>query len=329
MKDQSAPRGAVFRKSRDVKGIEIEGIDFDSDASIEALLEKYMSTGFQASNLARAIGIARKMREEGVTIFLGYTSNMVSSGIRDVIRYLVKHRMVHVLVTTGGGVEEDIIKCLKPFVLGRFSARGTELRKGGINRIGNIFVPNDRYVKFEKFMQPYLRRMLEKQKSLGRPLAPSELISSLGKEIGKERSIYYWAQKNEIPVFCPAIIDGSFGDMVYFFKKDNPGFMIDMSADLLRITDTALNAEKTGIIILGSGLVKHHVCNANLFRDGADYAIYINTDQEFDGSDAGARPDEAVSWGKIRGDAETVKVSGDATIIFPLLVAGAFLKRGQ
>lgn len=43
-------------------------------------------------------------------------------------------------------------------------------------------------------------------------------------------------------------------------------------------------------------------------RNGADYAVFVNTGQEFDGSDSGARPDEAVSWGKIRTDAKPVKV---------------------
>lgn len=62
------------------------------------------------------------------------------------------------------------------------------------------------------------------------------------------------------------------------------------------------------MIILGGGLPKHHICNANMMRNGADYAVFINTAQEFDGSDSGARPDEAVSWGKIRGSAKTVKV---------------------
>lgn len=65
---------------------------------------------------------------------------------------------------------------------------------------------------------------------------------------------------------------------------------------------------KTGVLILGGGLPKHHICNANMLRNGADYAVYINTAQEFDGSDSGAQPDEAVSWGKIRGSAKTVKV---------------------
>lgn len=62
----------------------------------------------------------------------------------------------------------------------------------------------------------------------------------------------------------------------------------------------AVKANNTGMIILGGGVIKHHICNANLMRNGADFAVYINTASEFDGSDAGARPDEAVSWGKIR-----------------------------
>ena len=71
------------------------------------------------------------------------------------------------------------------------------------------------------------------------------------------------------------------------------------------------------MIILGGGVVKHHVCNANLMRNGADFAVYINTGQEFDGSDSGARPDEAVSWGKIKATARPVKVYADATLVFP------------
>ena len=78
---------------------------------------------------------------------------------------------VHVDVTTAGGVEEDIIKCYKPFVLGTFDVRGKNLREKGVNRVGNVFVPNSRYIWFEKFMNAFLPKMLEKQNALGRPLA--------------------------------------------------------------------------------------------------------------------------------------------------------------
>jgi len=80
------------------------------------------------------------------------------------------------------------------------------------------------------------------------------------------------------------------------------------------------------MIVLGGGVCKHQIANAMLIRNGADYSVYINTGQEFDGSDSGARPDEAVSWGKIRAGAEAVKVYADATLVFPMLVAATFAK---
>ena len=64
-----------------------------------------------------------------------------------------------------------------------------------------------------------------------------------------------------------------------------------------------------------------------MLRNGLDYAVYINNAQEFDGSDAGALPEEAISWGKILPNAQSVKVFGDATILFPLLVASSFAKK--
>jgi deoxyhypusine synthase len=260
------------------------------------------------------------------TIFLSYTSNMVSSGLRDIFRYLVQNKKVDVVVTSAGGIEEDIIKCLGDFVLGDFKANGAELRKKGINRIGNIFVPNNRYVEFETFVQSILEKLYNEQRSSGKVLTASDLIWELGKEIKDERSIYYWAYKNGIRVFCPAITDGALGDNVYFFKHKHPDFVLDIAEDVKRLNDTTIGLKKAGAIILGSGTVKHAVLNALMMRNGAEYAVYINTAQEFDGSDAGAMPDEAVSWGKILPDAKSVKVFGDATILFPLLVAKSFAK---
>merc|ERR1712001_88612 len=86
----------------------------------------------------------------------------------------------------------------------------------------------------------------------------------------------------------------------------------------------AMKAKNTGMIIVGGGLIKHHICNANLMRNGADYSVFVNTAQEFDGSDSGARPDEAVSWGKIRVDSKPVKVYAEATLVFPLIIAKTF-----
>ncbi|MBI4895663.1 MAG: deoxyhypusine synthase [Candidatus Aenigmarchaeota archaeon] len=316
---------AIFKESEEPNGLNIKGIDFSSDVDLKTFIDSFESTGFQASHLGKAIEIARKMRKEKITIFLGFTSNMITSGVREQIRYLVQNKMVHCIVTTAGAIEEDIVKTINPFILGDFRLDGAELRKRGINRAGNVLIPNNRYIEFEKIFTPFLKKLLEEQKKTGKIITPSELCKRLG-ELGNESSFLYWAAKNNIPVFCPGITDGSMGDMIFFFKQENPGFKIDVTDDLTKLVDIVFAAKETGAIVLGGSLPKHHIMNANLMREGTKYAIYINTAIEADGSDSGALPEEAKSWGKASAGAESVKVQCDATIAFPILVAGAFLK---
>ncbi|KAM9346147.1 deoxyhypusine synthase-like [Symphorus nematophorus] len=258
------------------------------------------------------------------TIFLGYTSNLISSGVRESIRYLAEHKMVDVLVTTAGGIEEDLIKCLGPVYMGDFTLPGKDLFKKGLDRIGNLLMPDENYSLFAKWMMPILKQMLLEQNTQGVHWTPSKMIHRLGKEINNPESVCYWAYKNDIPVFSPALTDGAIGDMFFLFSMETPGLILDISEDVSKLIHLAVAANSTGMIILGGGVAKHHICNANAWRFGADYAVYVNTAQESDGSDSGARPDEAVTWGKIKTNAKPVKVFADATIVFPLLVAETF-----
>lgn len=302
---------------------EIKGINFEDDMNLNDFIQGLGSNGFQASHIGQAIETFKAMRREKATIFLAFTSNQITCGNREIINHLVKHKIVNVLTTTAGGIEEDIIKCFKPFVQGSFEVPGRVLFEKGINRTGNIFVPSDRYLYFEKFMNEFLEDCYQKQIKEDRVLCVNEILHDLGLKINDESSYLYWAAKNNIPVFCPALTDGSFGDMLYFFKHRRPKFVLDMTMDMKNIVDIALNAEKTGCLILGGGVAKHHVLNANIYREGCDYMVLVNTGQEFDGSDSGARIEESISWGKVKPDALSVKVHCDASIAFPLIVAGA------
>jgi deoxyhypusine synthase len=319
-------RENLLKKSEEIAGAVIKGYDFNKGINYEEVLKSYKNVGFQASHLGEAIEITNEMIKENTFIFLGYTSNMVSSGNREIIRWLAEHKKVNVLVTTTGGIEEDIIKCLGNFVAGDFRASGKELREKGINRIGNIFVPNNNYIKFEEFMQPIIKELYEEQLK-GETITPLKIIWKLGEKINNPASVYYWAWKNKIPVYCPCITDGALGDNIYFSLFKNPKLKIDIVEDMKWFNDTTIGLKKSGAIILGSGLIKHAILNANMLRNGLDYAVYINTSQEFDGSDAGALPEEAISWGKILPSAKNIKVFADATIIFPLLVSQTFAKK--
>ncbi len=324
MDNQKTARKNLLREAEEVSGVKIEGYNFDKGVNWEKLVKSFDSTGMQASEFSKAISITNEMIGEKAFIFLGYTSNMVSSGLRDVFRYLVQHRKVNVCVTTCGGIEEDVIKCLGDFYLGSFRASGKDLREKGVNRIGNIFVSNNRYIEFESFLQPILEELWQEQSKKKRVCTASELIWKIGEKIGDEKSICYWAWKNKIKIYCPAIGDGAIGDNIYFFNSKRPQFKIDLVGDIKEFNDSTVGLKKSGVIILGSGIVKHSILNANMLRNGADYAVYINTAQEYDGSDSGALPEEAVSWGKILPRAKSVKVFGDATILFPILVAESF-----
>ncbi|MCO5595132.1 hypothetical protein L7F22_049170 [Adiantum nelumboides] len=346
---------SVMRASQELQEASkpVSGYDFAEGVDYACLLDSFVSTGFQASHLGQAVALVNEMLDWRLShepvdancsdehkdpsfranvkckVFLGFTSNMISSGVRETICFLAKNKMVDVIVTTAGGIEEDLIKCLAPSFLGNFNLPGSQLRSRGLNRIGNLLVPNENYCKFEDWLLPILDLLLLEQKNQGILWTPSKVVARLGKEINNPSCYLYWAQQNGIPVFCPALTDGSLGDMLYFHSFRNPGLVIDIIQDVRAINGEAVHAspQKTGIIILGGGLPKHHICNANMMRNGADFAVFINTGQEFDGSDSGAQPDEAVSWGKICGSATPVKVHCDATIAFPLLVAQTFAKR--
>lgn len=351
-----SPSESLVEAERISGGLTVAGLDLNTLPSLASisttdLLGSFRTMGFQATNLALAIDEVNKMLNwqpasstgtEAATdadndptpdttdfckIFLGYTSNQVSSGNRELIRFLVQHRLVHVIVTSAGGVEEDFIKCMGPVHMGSFDLPGDELRRKGLNRIGNLLMPNENYCRFETWLNPILDEMVERQERDSMRWSPSSMIELMGQHINNPDSIYYWAAKHKIPVFCPAITDGSIGDMLFFHSYRREGLVLDLVSDIRALNGEALRAAATGLVILGGGVVKHHICNANLMRNGADHAVFINTGAEYDGSDSGASPSEAVSWGKIRMGATPVKVTCEATIAFPLLVAETFAKK--
>jgi len=312
---------------------EVKGYDFDETFDFNRFMGSYQNMGIQATHLGAAIDIVNQMIDDKATIFLSCTSNMVSSGNREIIKFLVKHKLIHAISISEGGIEEDVIKCLRPFMIGRFDIPGRTLFDKNISRIGNIFVPSDRYAYFETFTDPFFDRIYAeyKGKRNGKPFTPSEFIYELGREMerldNKEESILYWAYKNDIPIFCPALTDGTIGNFLYVEMIKHKDYYIDIVGDHKKIIDFVLSCEKTGAILLGGGTPKHYVLNANIYRDGVDYAVYITTANELDASDSGGNAQEAITWAKLKVNALNVKVHAEASLVFPLLVASTFKKK--
>jgi deoxyhypusine synthase len=249
-----------------------------------------------------------------------------------VVKDFIKHKMFHIVITASGTLDHDIARVYKDYYHGHFLMDDRELRELGLNRIGNVLTPNESYgVILEKKIMGFLDKihsgLTDEQKKKG--ISTHELIWELGRLMDedpeaqdkKEESIVWWSWKNKIPIIVPAPTDGSVGYQVWQFSQDKD-LRIDLMGDETFLSDKVWNAKKSGALIIGGGTSKHHVIWWNQFKEGGlDYAVYISSAVEWDGSLSGARPREAVSWGKVGKEAKFVNVEGDATVLLPLLYA--------
>jgi deoxyhypusine synthase len=298
--------------------------DFNWKKNISAsdLLDEIGSVGYQASELKKAADIIIKMKQEGAKIFLSFTSNMTSSGLRGLFAQMIEMGYVDVIVTTVGSIEEDFIKAHKgEFFVGSYNENDEELGNKNINRIGNILVPSSSYAAFEKTLVPALEEIIKD----GTNITPSELLMELGGYCKDDNSILYQAQKNAVPIYCPALTDGSFGYQLQELRNERD-FQIDIVKDMKNIALEASPEDQIGLIVLGGGVAKHHAILANITNGGADYAVYITTASQHSGSLSGATTEEAKSWGKVKSSSEAVTVHGEVSILFPLLMSYVFEK---
>ncbi|MCK5699224.1 MAG: deoxyhypusine synthase family protein [Candidatus Aenigmarchaeota archaeon] len=276
--------------------------------------------GFQSVELERAVGTIVKMKKAGAKIFFTFTSNMVTSGLRGFFAQLVEIGMIDVIVTTVGGIEEDIMKAKgEKFIIGKFGADDVALHEEGINRVGNLFVRNEAYGRFEDIAGPMLKKLYKKKKRW----AVSEMFSEIGLELDDENSILYQAARKKVPVFCPAVTDGALGFHLFMFQQDNPDFVVDVVRDFSNILSCTSHDDVKGLICLGGSISKHHAILACLLNGGAEYAVYMTTARHTSGSMSGATTQEAKSWGKIKDDSDAATVIGDVSITFPIAMVHA------
>ncbi|MFB6208724.1 MAG: deoxyhypusine synthase [Candidatus Nanohaloarchaea archaeon] len=332
MKDETR-ENVLPGTDKEYTGEKVEGYDFRGELDFGEMLENYSSTGFQASHLSEAIEIVTEMRQDEAKIFLTFTSNIISSGLRETVAYLAREDLIDVIITSSGSHTEDVIKTKKDFKMGEWEADEKELRQKGINRLGNIYVESDCYVWLEDWLNTEFFPEFFEQEKLRKP---TEVARELGRKVGGDSdldesdSFIYHAFENDIPVYCPALIDAEIGDFMFYYRQEKDEEIgIEILEDWDSLIHEAVEAEKTGIIAVGDGVPKHQAIMSNLFRGGANYAVYISTGMEGDGSLSGAPPGEAVSWGKIVEEDEKnyAQVEAEATLVFPLLVAAAFKER--
>lgn len=305
-------------------GKKVEDISLKKGMTSGKLVSEFSkSGGFTAKKLAVGVDILEHMVCDKDSLnFLSFPAAIIATGARGVIRELVKRELFDVVITTCGTLDHDIARSYKSYHHGSFFTDDRQLHKKGINRLGNVFIPNASYgIVLEKKIQPVLASLYKKGV---RKISAHELIWEFGRTLKKD-SILYWCQKNKIPVIVPGITDGAFGTQLFLFQQDRD-FSVDIMADEKLLSEMVFPARRTGALMIGGGISKHHTIWWNQFAGGLSRAVYLTSAPEWDGSLSGARIREAISWGKARENAKYVTVEGDATINLPLMVA-ALLER--
>jgi len=298
----------------------IEDYEFSEDMSVNDLvLQMEKSWGFTAGKLALGVNIFERMIKDTECVnFLSFPADIVATGTRGVLKELVKRKLVDVVITTCGTLDHDIARSWRSYFKGSFYMDDKMLHQRGVNRLGNVLVPNESY---GLIIEEKMRILLQGLWKEGiREVSTSQLCLEMGRRICNESSILYWAAKNEIPVYVPGITDGAVGYQLWLFSQDHD-FKIDLLKDSEERNELIFTAKKTGALIIGGGISKHHTLWWNQFKDGLDYAVYISTAVEWDGSLSGARPREAISWSKIKEEADHLMIEGDATVLLPIMVS--------
>jgi len=300
--------------------VQVKDLHWKRDMRVSELVNSYENVGFQRVELHRASEVIVKMKKDSAKVFLTFTSNMVTSGLRGFFAQLIELGIADVLVTTVGGLEEDIMKATgEVFSIGNFNTDDVELHERGINRIGNLLIQNQSYMNFEDMITDILSKLYAKQKRW----SVSEMLREIGLLLDDQNSILYQAAKNDVPVFCPAITDGAFGFHLYLFQQENPDFIVDVVKDFGNILLTTSYDDRKGVIALGGSISKHHAILATLLNGGAEYAVYMTTAHRTSGSMSGANTSEAKSWGKVKDESDIATVIGDVSITFPMAMTRA------
>ena len=299
----------------------IKDFKYKNEMSISDFVSDLGNVGFQSIELKKAADCVLKMKKNKAKIYLTFTSNMVTSGLRGLFAQTIEKKICDVIVTTVGGIEEDIMKATgENFEIGSFDSNDYENYENGKNRVGNIFINNQAYLRFEDWINAFLKKIYK----IKPVWTPSEIFFEIGKNLKDKNSILYQATKNNIPIFCPSITDGAFGYHLFLFQQNHKDFMIDIIKDFKNIVFSSSYDEKKAVICLGGGISKHHAILSTLLNGGADFAVYMTTARETSGSLSGATTKEAKSWGKIKDETDAVTCIGDTTITFPLMISYVF-----
>jgi deoxyhypusine synthase len=284
------------------------------------LMEEMGKSGvLGAGRLYRATELlAELISDEETTVFLSIAGPMVPGGLRKIIRDLVAGGHVDVIISSGANLTHDLLESFGGSHYREHSETDEQLCQMGMGRIGDIYTKSEDFEVFEKKINTILTEIAEKDNQLN----IRQFLTEIGEHIQDPESIIHTAAEKNVPIFAPGIIDCMLGLQLWMFTQENQ-LTLDAAGDMSELSDIVYGSKKVATIILGGGLPKHYALASNILTGGVDAAIQITLDRSEAGSLSGAPLEEAKSWAKAKCGSKLVTVIGDATIIFPMMVAGA------
>jgi deoxyhypusine synthase len=302
-------------------------LEIDRKKNTAALLEKMQGISFQGRNLATAYQVWKRMLGDRVTIMMGMSGAMTPAGMRRLVVYMIKNRLVDCVVSTGANFFHDVHE-----TLGRLhyqcspTINDVHLQKNLIDRMYDTLADEEEFREEDAFIGRFAATLDQ-----SRPYTTREFLHLLGKEVSKrakEDGIVTAAYKAKVPLYCPAIGDSSIG--IGIAENRHLGknrLTFDIIGDVLETAHLAGDSPASGVIYFGGGTPKNFVqqseVTATFMRNatnGHKYAIQVVTDMPQWGGLSGCTFEEAQSWGKIAHNASMVTCNCDSTIAMPILV---------
>ena len=308
-------------------GKPVEDMSIRNDTPVEKIFEQMSkSGGFESRNLAESLDILTAMiKDDDCQKFLSLVAAIISTGLRGIVKDMIKNKWFNVVITTCGALDHDIARHFSNYNEGSFTLDDAKLADQNIHRLGNVLVPMQSYGPLiEEKMQSFLEEEYDKGT---REMSTEDICKMIGSHLGED-SFLYWASKNDIKVIVPGIVDGAVGSQIWMFTQKHADFKLNITKDADTLSGIIFKAKKSGALMLGGGISKHHTLWWNQYREGLDYAVYITTAQEFDGSLSGALVREAISWGKVAQNAKQTTIHAEITTVLPFLYS-ALLSRFQ
>jgi deoxyhypusine synthase len=306
-------------------GKPVEDISIRNDTPVEKIFEQMSkSGGFESRNLAESLDILTTMiKDDNCQKFLSLVGAIISTGLRGIVKDMIKNNWFNVVITTCGALDHDIARHFSNYNEGSFTLDDAELADQDIHRLGNVLVPMQSY---GPLIEEKMQLFLEEEYNKGtREMSTEDICKMIGSHLGED-SFLYWASKNDIKVIVPGIVDGAVGSQIWMFTQKHTDFKLNITKDSDTLSGIIFKAKKSGALMLGGGISKHHTLWWNQYREGLDYAVYITTAQEFDGSLSGALVREAISWGKVTQNAKQTTIHAEITTVLPFLYSALLSK---